>query len=684
MASSPGQEDGQRRLQQMAAEWGVETLPKPALLSRPFQLGLPSTVRTPADDHMAEELLKRQRQTNQANSQGSQGVGGLKRAFTTRKKGWEPKEVFDALDAHVTNLGSPGVAEALIAKLVTVGGDVNVAASRSRTNLLTRRKNLETFERGRILHKAIENGQVDMVAVLVPHADHVSLDSSLPAAIRSGSGDMAELLVRYGANASHTSEGQDAFRQMCCLGGHADLVELILASDGRPSPGCVSEAMVDAARKCCLDTVLRLSRSTADGNYNGAAALREAIGKCRVDVALAILTGAKPPAGAALNNAFAALFNHPNIVPNDKMAMADVLLCAGVEGDVVAAALAQAAQTGFSEMVGLLVSYGASVEYRDASVLRNAIARGKISLAQQLLAGPSVLSPIYATECLQYIPAEIKPDERHALLSLLLRKGAAGAALNECLVAATKAGDVESVRLLVTPRFPGGRLVEAHDLKIGPRGMVYDRHETASVQYQGGLAVHLAVQMANLAVLEVLLSAQPSADTLGTIFPSVNGLSPVDRYKMAERLLSTGLTGPCVHEALQRALEEHPPRRDETYIALLLRHNADPNFNGGSSIVTAVARQDVALLGSLLQKRPAPQSAAAAVPTAMAIADPTVRTDLMYLLLNAGAGLEGMEVARALVSVLKTHPTDVQLLAMLLCQGNADVNFATGTPVVLG
>ncbi len=105
----------------------------------------------------AEELLKRRRLATaqaQGSSQGSSSDGGIKRAFTTnKKKEWESKGIFDALDAHIGNGRSAGVAEALIAKLVLTGGDVNEASSvrGSRISLLTRRRSMEMFECSRLL-----------------------------------------------------------------------------------------------------------------------------------------------------------------------------------------------------------------------------------------------------------------------------------------------------------------------------------------------------------------------------------------------------------------------------------------------------------------------------------------------------------------------------------------------------
>lgn len=655
--------------------------PQPTALTRPVHSPLSPTFRTPNDDFLAEEMLKRRRINN---SQAQNGHGGMKRAFTMgKKKGWELKEIFEALDAHVENGGSPGVAEALIQKLLSAGGDMNVAGMKSKTNLLGRRKSLESFERSRILQKAIDHGSLDMVTVLAPHADPLALDMALPIALRNGNVQICELLLRYGANASQTTDGQDVFRQLCQEGGQAELVGLILQSDGRPSPGWISQAMIDATKKGCLETVSKLSRSTADGNHNDAEALKESVSQCRVDIALAILTGNKPPNVQRLNEAFSKVFTHPTIMPNEKIAFTDALLCAGADGDVVSAALVQACATGFYEMINLLISYGASVEFQDAQVLRGAIQKGNVSLVQVLLSEQSQLSPLYASELVGCIPKRSTSEERKAFLDLLLRKGASGEPLNDALIESVENADFESVKLLLTPHFPGRQMVKSHDLRKGPRSMIFDRHAIADVNHRGGLALQLAALTGNLPMANFLLACKPSPETLAEVYPSISGLAPLDRFHMTQSFLAAGLTGPAVHNALQNAIEEQPPQRDDRLIKLLLQNDVAGNFSDGITLSSAIEHEDVDLLGSVLyHSKATPQVSAGAIPKVMMIKNLNTRAQMISLLLEAGAGLEVKAAGEATVAVLQTAPTDTRLLEIFLKQGKVDVNFANGSLVV--
>ncbi|KAI1081711.1 ankyrin [Whalleya microplaca] len=675
MEHSPIRDGRQARLHQLGEEWGIIGQAPPSPLPRP---DYPISYRTENDEFQAEELLKRQRI---AESQNQQSKGTLSRAFTTKKKAWEYKEIYNTLVAHITNRGSPGVAESLIAKLNLAGGNLNLA-QKSRTSLLSRRKSLDLAERSQVLQIAVKNRQVEMVEVLLPYADALSLDTALPIALRDRNEAIAALLITYGASAGQTPDGQDAFRQACVVGGQQNLIALVLGSEGRPSSQWLSQCMVEAARAGCLSTVTLLSQSTADGNFDICAALKVAIGLGRKDIALAVILGNQPPSQPGLNEAFNQLMSHPNINPNEKIALAEILLCAGAEGDAVAKALLQASATYFLEMVHLLVSFGASIEYQDAIAVRKAVSKRQVDLAEVLLGGKSNFSPTYASECVQLLPKKMRFEERYSFLHLLLKKGAHGPPLDEALIDAIEAGDYEAAKLLLTPLFPGGKIVGSQDIRRGPRSMVFERHEVASTDHKGALALQIAVKKGDVAIATLILSNKPpTPDVLAQVFPSTRNLSKLERYQITEQFLRAGLSGPCVHSALENAIEEQPPSRDEKLISLFLRYNADVNFNEGHSITAAILQKDVRLLERLLKSKPTIQVTAKAIPLAMQVDNNATRLEMINLLLGAGASQGGTEVSTAADVAVQANPLDKRLLKTLLQQGNSDVNINEGIAV---
>ncbi|KAM0325876.1 hypothetical protein ACHAQA_007179 [Verticillium albo-atrum] len=630
----PTPEDRQRRLVQLAEQWGIDIPPPTSPLTRPSH---PPTYRNADDDFYAEELVKRR----QISHGRTESTGNLRKAFSSsKKKAYDPKAVFDALNSHVANSGRAGVAESLINLLISSGGDVNLP-QKPKPGLLSRRKSLENFgERSRLLQQAVQNGQPDMVAVLLPHADTVALDTSLPIAMRNQNADIVELLLRYGAGAASTADGQDA-----------------------------------------------LARSTADGNYNQAQALKVAISQGRHDIALAIVLGSKPPRGQGLSEAFTELIDHPSINPNDKVSVAEILLCAGAEGDGPALALLNAASAEFLDMIHVLVTYGTSIEYRDAMAVRKAISNSRVDVAHILLGGNSSLSSIQASECVELIPKDLALDHRRLLLDALLRRGASGKPLHEMLIEAAEAGDVKSVNLLVTPHFPGsGRPVESQSSRgLGRRpskSMVFERHDVASVDYKDGKALQIAARRGDVPMTSSMLASKPSSETLARVFAEVSTLSPHDKLNIAECFLTNGLPPQTVQRALQEAIDEKPPHRDESLIALYLRFTNDVNSSEGA-LSAAIMQKDIKLLAALLRKNVSPQTAAGILPNVVATTDPRARLEMASLILSSVPGIDPAKVSSAMLHVLNEQPADMRLFQVLLQQGRADINIDDGAPLAI-
>ena len=660
----------QRRIIQISQAWGIELPPAPQPLTRPLQK---LSHRIPQDEYYAEDLLKRRQQGGQASSPA------LRRTFTSRRKSWDQKELFDALVDHVKNQGSAGVAEVLIEKLLAAGGDINATRS-NRGGLLSRRRSLESLgERGKLLMMAVETSQKEMVEILAPHADTLALDMALPMALRRADAAVAESLLRYGADLSQSVAGQEAFRQICAAGFYPEIILLIVRSEGRPSPALASQCLVDAARAGSLEMVLHLSRSIADGDFNNAEALQAAVAQGRQDIALVIIMGNKPPRQPGLDEAFTALFARSYVNPNEKLATAELLLCAGAGGEAVDIALIHSARSEFLEMVKLLVMYGASLEFDNSRVVRDAVAQGHIDILEALLSSDRGFNPVCASECIENIDKKANPEIRYSLLNQLLRKGAGGPVLSEALIDAVEDGDIESARLLVVSQFPSAtRAVNGDVVRQNTTSMVYEQHEVASVDHKGGLALKIAVERGDVQMAKVLLGSRPNPEVLGGIAPIAQRLDPTTRYSIIEALLSAGLQGPPLDMLLHETISQIP--RDQALLALLLSQGADPNVSSGSAITAAAAQGDAPLLQALVQ-RATPQVAAAAIPAAMANSG-DLRRGMIGLLLSAGAASGAEALGGALVQILQEQPVDVRLLRMVL-EAGADVNLYGGAALEL-
>ncbi|PKS07338.1 hypothetical protein jhhlp_005940 [Lomentospora prolificans] len=696
-SSTPSPSDRQRRIIQLADNWALLNLQPssaPPPLTRP---GQPLSFRTPSDDAVAEQLLLRHRQQTAASAPPGQPTLSssfstplLKRPFSSKKpqSAKSARLAFDTLLEYVrTGSASPGVVEALVAHLGLAGAGLDVAPrQKSKSLLQSRRKSHENGfeERGQVLKEAVRSGSIDVVSVLVPYADPASLDASVALAIQLRKFEVIEILLRYGARVCDSTVVQDEFRKLCIEGGHQDIVGLILRSDGKPAQLCLSQALVDAATAGCLDTVMLLSHSLADANFNNAEALRIAIGQGRRDIALSIVMSNNPPQRPGLDEAVTILFTQLNMSPNDKLAIAELLLCAGAAGEAVDIGLIHAAASESLELVGLLVKYGASLTFQNGLVVRNAVTKAQHTLVEVLFSGASSFSSLDASECVELLPPKTSPESRNVILTHLLRRGANGIPLHNALVDAVEAGDVESARLLLTPQFPRTRITDAGLSPANPAAAIYDRHDVASVDHKGGLAFSIAVTRGDIPMTKLLLSAQPSLETLGQIFPAACVLSSDDaRYAIVEAFLLAGLSGKPLDVALQGAISKEPNERDDRLISILLAHNASVNFSDGAGLSVAIQQGDMSLIRTLVGAA-SPSTAANAVASAMKIEDVDARREAMGLLLDAGAANAGQEnISSAVLVTLSSKPVDVRMLRLLLEQAKADVSFENGEAINL-
>lgn len=591
--------------------------------------------------------------------------------------------MFETLLEYVRGGGSSaGVAEALLLRLQTLGGNLDVLPQKkSVSNLLSKRRGSGEYsaKRGQVLTEAVKGGSVDLVRVLVPHADPHSLDEAVGLAVKLRSADVAEVLLCYGARVCESAVALDEFRKACAEGGYAELVGAILRSGGRPSGVPVSQGMVDAAKAGCVETVAHLARSSADGNHNNAEALKVAVGQGRRDVALAIVMGKSPPQRPGLDDAFTMLFSLPNLGPDDKLALAELLLVAGAEGEAVDVGLIHAATSEHPELVYLLASHGASTTFRDAYAVRNAVSKGQFDLLEILLSGSAPFGPEHASRCVGLVPIKSSYECRHAILTLLLRHGAGGAALHDALIDVVEAGDIESVRLLVTPEFPRQLTNGDADVNGHP---VEESHDVASVDHNGGLAFSIAITRGDVPITKLLLSAKPEEETLAQVFPAACTLSAEEsRYPIVEAFLLAGMTSRSLDVALQEAISRDPEQRDEGIISLLLSHDANINYAKGAGLAAAIQQGDVGLVRTLVGAT-APETAGHVLPAAMKLEDADMRREIVGLLLDAGAAGNKEKVAAALLGTVSSRPVDVRMLRLLLQQGEADMSLGEG--VVLG
>jgi hypothetical protein len=190
-----------QRLQQIAEEEEVGVAKEFRTLSQEDSTPLSPprhlpSFRIPDDERRADAILGNLRIEAQAQPQSK----GLKRAFTTNKRQspYTYEELHAALTKVIDQNDLAGVAEVLLNRFKSLGGDPNLARKAS-TGVIKKLTNAQTGEqRGRLLQTAAEQCRPDFVQLLAPWADAASLDESLFIALERKHLEIVEVLLQYG------------------------------------------------------------------------------------------------------------------------------------------------------------------------------------------------------------------------------------------------------------------------------------------------------------------------------------------------------------------------------------------------------------------------------------------------------------------------------------------------------
>lgn len=173
----------------------------------------------------------------------------------------------------------------------------------------------------------------------------------------------------------------------------------------------------------------------------------------------------------------------------------------------------------------------------------------------------------------------------------------------------------------------------------------------ASVSQENGAAIRLAVKSGRPDLLQLVLRGKPSKIILDAAITQSVGFPDLSIvYQMVNLLLSAGLRGDSVSGTLLGVLDRTLVPGDEdiqrNLIDLLLgKGQADVNFNGGRSLVTAISKRRVDTLLLLLQYRPTVDSLSTAAASAMSLDVPELRLQIVEIIMQARSGHPTADVA---------------------------------------
>jgi hypothetical protein len=627
-----------------------------------------------------------------------------------RRRKFDHEEISEQLLSAVIDGRHPGIVEVLRDLILAQGGDINYCRRKS--------KSWQQIEQRSIfLAVAATNGNIDLVQLLAPSVDQTSLDESLHIALSLDISPhqwnviTVELLLANHADASRE------YRAFCAAleSRNSDVVELLLNAPKPISHECVSDSLCSAVRLGFLDILFLLVLAGADGN---ATALKEAAKRGRLDLLVAITLCQKPPPAKSLDEAVEITFSdNEDIGLQQKLWMMDVLLSNGARGSSTDSTLVKIARKMLSQpesttdstlhdMMRLLVRHDASINHKNGAALKSCVSKNRIDLAETLLAAKDLEIDI-ASETLAMIDFTNTPEVKVRMASMLLARGAHGTPLHEALIQAVAINHLGAVETLVLRR-------EANK---------------ASVDYRHAQALQDAVSGEKLQIVEVLLTASPTLESLCFAFRHIRKTSKQGRFWLSRALLRRGAKGVVVHQSLSAAVADETPMRDERLvqllveaggnvdqhleaavakrnknllrlllggrpsvqavsesllaslqtpeqetrlqmIGLLLDAGADVNFLGGEAILRATQSYDLVSLETLLKSRPKPESLDTAFSATTATMNPRQRYNIYWRLIDAGAA--GDAVNEAIVVVVGEQSDDLDIFQLLIPNGSVD------------
>lgn len=595
------------------------------------------------DRSHAHEILVRIRTGHPEYKDPSAGLKGLlkskkskQKASDNQKWAFNEEELSRALQEALES-GHVGVAEVLIEQGANVNFRIEIAKRKLHKNDV---KSVPT----NYIRTAASTGNVDMVRLLASHGtSSTSLAEALDTAVKQNLPGVVETLLHYDVDPNPI--GGTIFRSAIAI-QKPTIVKLLLQARENVPKRLLDACLPTAVQQGQVETVSLLVLYGADVNDDSALALRRAVQSQRSDLLLAVIKG--KPSSESVSLAFEdAFLPTSSITVEDKYLLLDILLCAGAKGDPVAEVLIRVVRAGHRGIARMLIAHGASLNYKRAAALKQAVTAQNVTMLNTLSLGK--ISNDCATDVFTEIPQPFAERETYKLMLPLISKGARGTPLDKALVTAVQQ-KLEGIIILLLDH-------------------------KASADYNEAQALQIAATAGDLDTVNLLLSkGKPQPQSMRYVLPLVPPGPPGLRYDMTKCIIdaafTVGIPIPVLDAALMEAVDTQSPQMHLDLINLVIVAGADVNCLGGKSLQTAAKRGSVELLELLVRSAPQPSSLSSAVPIAMRLPDSGLRTKLIVTLLEHGA--QGPAVAQALTDAIGEKPLEEHLVMYLVKKANVD------------
>ena len=411
---------------------------------------------------------------------------------------------------------------------------------------------------------------------------------------------------------------------------------------------------------CDMNVIKMLLKRDASCNYDGGKSLELAVSS-KNDQVLECLVSSKCDS-RALAKVLPLAMHHTD--PKRRYASMALLLIGGAKGDQVSRALVHeicSSQECDSQLVKLLIDYGARVDYSEGQAIKHAASTPmKIQVLKFLLEGKGA-----STVLASLIPLAMNhaQETRLHILQFFLEKGARGAQLHVALIDAVRQGPSAQPTIDMLLRY------------------------NASVDYQSGEAIKIAAAAGYSSILDSLLQRNPSSEhlpealKLAMQIPAVQSNTNIPvRFKSVRLLTRAGVTkSEVIHRALIQAVSE----KDHALVEHFIKSGGDPNFRSGRSVITATEQADIESLVLLARSNPSPAVFSAAFVAKSTSADrwrsePELLLKIDKILLDGGAS--GPAVDQVFLDALKfSDPVCNQFVDLVSARPSLlNVNFDDG------
>ncbi|KAF4634237.1 hypothetical protein G7Y89_g3872 [Cudoniella acicularis] len=199
---------------------------------------------------------------------------------------------------------------------------------------------------------------------------------------------------------------------------------------------------------------------------------------------------------------------------------------------------------------------------------------------------------------------------------------------------------------------------------------------SASVDFEDGHALSLAVTNEYMAHLQLMLEKRPNQTTFDGAFASAMRIrNPRDQLKYCRTLVAAGPPRDSCSKALLIAVKA----QKEELCKIFLEKGASPDFEQGASITAAVLKENIGILEMLIggeYQKPESNSLIAAFEATLSMSSSRPKkTKLLRLLLDAG--LKGPPLDTALVNESRKGSDGMALCNLFLDYG-ASINWQGG------